>query len=493
MTLFDQYQRYNNAALAINCIRTDGQTFRILEVGANEHKNLETFLPQDQIMYLDIQLPDHLMDDPQYILGDATAMEFEDDAYDVVIALDVFEHIPPEKRNQFIDELQRVSKEFFLITAPFDSKQVVNSETMANAVFKGIFGEDFIWLKEHRDNGLPKIDELESYLSGQSDTFYKIVGHGNLDIWEKMIKIHFFAACHQQLGLYRDELDDYYNNHLFEWDYSKHSYRKIVIASKKNILERIDSIFFEKTMPVELLEGLNKREQDFYHLVSLLRVGSALHADHVEDELKVYINTGEDYNEDDTIVYELTGQETSKAYQFDLQKYESIVSIRLDPSNYSGIYKIQDIQLVNSENEYVPYTLQGNFDIEVDDIYVFDKDDPYIIFNLHEPAQIVQLSLTVGSGTSDLAAKVNQVQHDHSATLREELEQLQQEHAKRMMELQQKLDDSEQQLVEFKTESSEKIKDCNNEKLALVQELNVVYNSRKWKYLLLVSKFFGKR
>ncbi|MFD1885670.1 class I SAM-dependent methyltransferase [Paenibacillus wenxiniae] len=493
MTLFDQYQRYNNAALAINCIRTDGQTFRILEVGANEHKNLETFLPQDQIMYLDIQLPDHLMDDPQYILGDATAMEFKDDEYDVVIALDVFEHIPPDRRKQFIDELQRVSKEFFLITAPFDSKQVVNSETMANAVYKGIFGEDFIWLKEHRDNGLPKLDELENYLSSQTDTFYKIVGHGNLDIWEKMIKIHFFAACHQQLGLYRDELDHYYNNHIFEWDYCKHSYRKIVIASKKNNLDIIDSIFFEKKMPVELLEGLNKREQDFYHLVSLLRVGSAIHANLVEDELKVYINTGEDYNENDTIVYELIGQEESKEYHFDLQEYESIVSIRVDPSNYSGIYKIQDIRLVNSEHEYLPYTLQGNFDIEVDDIYVFDKDDPYIIFNLHEPAKVRQLSLTVCSGTRDLAAKVNQIQYDNSAALREDLEKLQQEHAERMMELQQKLDDSEQTLHDHKKESSEKIKDCNNEKLALVQELNAVYNSRKWKYLLLVSKFFGKR
>lgn len=493
MTLFDQYQRYNNATVAINCIRTAGQTFRILEVGANEHRNLEHFLPEDQIMYLDIQLPEHLLHDPQYILGDATAMEFEDDEYDIVIALDVFEHIPPEKRKQFIDELQRVSKEFFLITAPFDSNQVVHSEKMANAVYKGIFGEDFIWLKEHRDNGLPKLNELEHYLSAQKNISYKIIGHGNLEIWEKMIKIHFFAACHQQLGLYRDELDDYYNNNIFEWDYAEHSYRKIVIASKKNNLDIIDSVFFEKKVPVELLEGLNKREQDFYHLVSLLRVGSALHTNNVQDELKVYINTGEDYNENDTIVHELTGQDTSNVYNFDLHDYESIVSIRLDPSTYSGIYKIQNVTLINSENEHVPYRLEGNFDIELDNIYVFDKDDPYIIFNLQEPTQIIQLSLNVCSGTSDFAAKVNQFQHDNSPTLKQNLEELKTEYDKNILALQVKLEDSEQKLDQYKTDSSEKIKDCNNEKLALAQELNAVYNSRKWKYLLLISKFFGKR
>lgn len=92
---FDQFQRYNNVQKIINNLRSQNQTFRILEVGANEHQNLEGFLPSDLITYLDISLPKELQLNPKYILGDATQMEFEDDAYDIVVALDVFEHIPP--------------------------------------------------------------------------------------------------------------------------------------------------------------------------------------------------------------------------------------------------------------------------------------------------------------------------------------------------------------------------------------------------------------
>ena len=88
--IFDQYQRYKNAQKIIDSARKEGQIFKILEVGANEHKDLEKFLPNDKITYLDVKLSDEMKKDPAYVLGDATQMEFEDNAYDIVIALDVF-------------------------------------------------------------------------------------------------------------------------------------------------------------------------------------------------------------------------------------------------------------------------------------------------------------------------------------------------------------------------------------------------------------------
>lgn len=110
--LFDQFQRYNNVANIINNLREAGQIFNILEVGANEHQNLEKFLPEDHITYLDIQLPDNLKDNPKYLLGDATSMQFPNNKYNIVVALDVFEHIFPEDREKFIKEIYRVSSDF---------------------------------------------------------------------------------------------------------------------------------------------------------------------------------------------------------------------------------------------------------------------------------------------------------------------------------------------------------------------------------------------
>ena len=105
---FDQYQRYKNTQKIIDSVRRDGERFKILEVGANEHRNLEHFLPDDDIKYLDIKLSDECINSPQYILGDATDMQFDDNYFDIIVALDVYEHIPPERRENFLSEINRV-------------------------------------------------------------------------------------------------------------------------------------------------------------------------------------------------------------------------------------------------------------------------------------------------------------------------------------------------------------------------------------------------
>ena len=40
---FDQFQRYKKATEIVNTIREKNEIFNILEIGANEHKNLEIF------------------------------------------------------------------------------------------------------------------------------------------------------------------------------------------------------------------------------------------------------------------------------------------------------------------------------------------------------------------------------------------------------------------------------------------------------------------
>lgn len=62
-----------------------------------------------------------------------------------------------------------------------------------NAVYKSIFNKDFIWLEEHMVNGLPILNDLSEYLDSQ-EINYDFISHGDVDIWEKMMTIHFVAA-----------------------------------------------------------------------------------------------------------------------------------------------------------------------------------------------------------------------------------------------------------------------------------------------------------
>ena len=51
---FDQYQRYETVSKLIELLRKDKQ-FHLLELGANEHKDLKMFFPNDQILFTDIK------------------------------------------------------------------------------------------------------------------------------------------------------------------------------------------------------------------------------------------------------------------------------------------------------------------------------------------------------------------------------------------------------------------------------------------------------
>jgi len=232
---FDQFQRYKTASFIIEQNRTDS-ILKVLEIGANEHKNLEKFLPTDEIQYLDIQLSDLLKNDKQYILADATNMpEIETDSFDVVIALDVFEHIPKNLRNDFLDELNRVSKNIVVLAGPYDELGVNKAEVRVNAYFKTKYGIDYSWLDEHISNGLPNLDETLKYLNDkklQKITHFK---HGTLELWERLIRVHFEVSDNLALQEYRQNIDTFYNENIFSYDVGDECYRDFIVIGGKDI------------------------------------------------------------------------------------------------------------------------------------------------------------------------------------------------------------------------------------------------------------------
>ncbi|TXK76915.1 glycosyltransferase [Paenibacillus sp. N3.4] len=240
---FDHYQRYKHAAEVINKWKNSSgiKKIRILEVGANEHKNLELFLADDDITYLDIQLPDHLKFDSSYIQGDATEMPFSDNEYDWVIALDVFEHINNDRKQAFLLEMNRVGKHGFLMSAPFNTPGVAVTEKSANTFFHVLYGEDYRWLKEHEELGLPELDETLDFLIKREIPFIHF-GHGSLAIWEMMMSTHFLVAGKFALRPYCTLIDDVYNQKIYSSDYADPHYRQFIVSVKDSgIIETISN------------------------------------------------------------------------------------------------------------------------------------------------------------------------------------------------------------------------------------------------------------
>ncbi|WP_435922666.1 methyltransferase domain-containing protein [Paenibacillus sp. DYY-L-2] len=401
---FDQFQRYNNVQKIINDLRIRDEKLKILEVGANEHQNLEKFLPTDVITYLDINLPEELRTNPKYILGDATQMEFEDNTYDIVVALDVFEHIPADKRKKFIDELSRVSSRYFVITAPFSSDQVKEAEHRLETLYFNLFKERFIWLEEHATNGLPDLSEIEEYLTLNQRKF-KVIPHGSIDIWEKIMGIHFFAAKNPELINYREEIDLYYNSHIFDYDYTDNSYRKIIIGSENLELD-LDMVEskINTGIPESLINKLEELERGFFELLTYKNMESTKQIliqnkfdlsnqlsnitekeQRTSDWVQIYIDTGSGYSEENSLKVKMCDHNSSN-YLFNLTSFGDIASVRIDPSRYSGVFRVRNIKVDGTISKA---NIQGNYVLELNnEIYAFDKDDPCILINFDNKEKI---------------------------------------------------------------------------------------------------------
>ena len=235
---FDIYSRYKIIADFILQNREQKSKLKILDVGGGFEDFLKMFLPQEDIRVVDVY--DCQKDD--YVKGDALNLPFSDNEFDFVFSCDVFEHIKNYDRTRFVLEQLRVSKNFVVLAAPFFSEAVVMAEKNANDFFKTITGNDYIWLKEHLENGLPSEELFDEFLA-RKQLNYKKLSHCFLGFWSHLIKVNivkdFFPKFTQEVN----KLNIFYNKNVGDVDFSDFSYRKFYFISKSN--NRI--IFNKKT------------------------------------------------------------------------------------------------------------------------------------------------------------------------------------------------------------------------------------------------------
>lgn len=236
---FDQYQRYETIARIIDFYRESSgkDVFRILEVGANEHKDMKLFLPDDSILFTDIVLTDSMQDDPEFMAADGTALPFDNGSFDFVFAADVLEHIPAKDRQKFLSESCRVARRCVILSFPFQSPDVVDAENRVNSYYKAISGQDFIWLHEHQANGLPKLQDIDNDLDQQGCHYFSFF-HGDIRTWEKMWYCHFDTVFAPETLEYRRNIDHYYNCNLYSGDISDSCYRAFYVMPH----ERFDEL-----------------------------------------------------------------------------------------------------------------------------------------------------------------------------------------------------------------------------------------------------------
>ncbi len=90
-------------------------------------------------------------------------MPFADDSFDVVVALDLLEHLAPQARPQALIQLRRVARRCLIVGCPTGVAALRSDERLAR-FYRRISRPVPLWLEEHLRNGFPEVATLTEHL-----------------------------------------------------------------------------------------------------------------------------------------------------------------------------------------------------------------------------------------------------------------------------------------------------------------------------------------
>ena len=221
---FDHYQRYAAATALIRALGMPIST--VLEVGANRQRLLADFLPDSKLVFSDLFAQPESED---FVQADASALPFEDAKFDVVVSLDVLEHMPLHLRAKAAIEMARVATRMVVIACPPDRPWVHAAEQVANGVWRDYFGQDYPWLEEHKEFGLVDGDRIERALLESGCKVLRF-GQGNTALWSGLMSAHFVKEVIEEMRPIVASADHLYNHSVFAGDRSDEPYREYFIA-----------------------------------------------------------------------------------------------------------------------------------------------------------------------------------------------------------------------------------------------------------------------
>jgi glycosyltransferase involved in cell wall biosynthesis len=188
----DIYQRYSFLARLTDLLPGEGSgALTLLDIGSGPIALTGRFVsPRFDIVRADVSQ----FDDPSLVLlHPGEPLPFKDAAFDVAVAIEVLEHVPPAQRPSLIRELQRVSRQATIVCCPVDTPEVLEAERQFSAWAQAVSGRDVDFLVEHREHGLPDAAQVVSWFSDPGSVL--VADNAPLDEWLAFNVIDFMYAC----------------------------------------------------------------------------------------------------------------------------------------------------------------------------------------------------------------------------------------------------------------------------------------------------------
>lgn len=252
---FDQFGRYHMLREAVDACREQLglEQLSILDVGGfyDDHGTptlpLTRFLPDDNITVVDVVDCDL----PGYIKGDGTGLHFDAASFDLVVSADTLEHIPQSGRTAFWRELLRVARHGVILLAPFGNTEVEAAEALLFEYIRAELRAEHQQLKEHRDYGLPRLDEWLGFLHSEG-VAARAYPTGYLHAWLGMMLVkHMLMRVDPGVTAQR-LVDTYYNAAFFATERREPAYRQLIVAEKTpGLVAAVDAVLAPTILPAQ--------------------------------------------------------------------------------------------------------------------------------------------------------------------------------------------------------------------------------------------------
>lgn len=180
----DRIRRNLAVAVRVREINTNG-VLTVLDVGTSD-LGVRYYLPQDRfrVYSLDIDWKPLASNGTRgsSVAADGCHLPFTDGAFDVVVSVDCLEHVPPERRSEYLRELDRVARKRVVLHFPALGPGEFQSdpfEVRFRAIYRLTFRRDEN-IEEHLQHGLPDIRQVVDHFPGCA-TYGRENGH----LWVK--------------------------------------------------------------------------------------------------------------------------------------------------------------------------------------------------------------------------------------------------------------------------------------------------------------------
>lgn len=202
---------------------------KILEVGSGAN-GLGDYISFDFIG-CDVKFEGKINPKLHPILCSAESLPFKDNSFEVVISLDMLEHIK-DRKDKVVNELIRVAKERIIIAFPCGEKSK-RCDQMIALWYKLIYRKYPNWLSEHLENELPSENQIQRILNNKRKISYYVLNNENIFVH---LAIIIFESIPLMGGYISSKLGKLFST-KFGWIINHlhfgTPYRKIFVISKK--------------------------------------------------------------------------------------------------------------------------------------------------------------------------------------------------------------------------------------------------------------------